>query len=59
LIYETASDNGIFSLGWLDDIIEILESEDYEYEIYSNINSNPGVEEVMEGLEFTTMKAVM
>jgi alcohol dehydrogenase len=43
------TDNGIISLGWLDEIVEILESGEYEYEIYSNINSNPRVEEVMEG----------
>lgn len=41
------TDNGIISLRWLDEIVEILESG--EYEIYSNINSNPRVEEVMEG----------
>jgi PAS domain S-box-containing protein len=43
------TDNGIISSGWLDDIVEILEYGCFEYEIYSNINSNPCVEEVMEG----------
>ena len=43
------TDNGIISSGLLDEIIEILESGYYEYEIYSNITSNPRVEEVMEG----------
>jgi alcohol dehydrogenase len=43
------TDPGIVSSGWLDEIIGALESEDYEYEIYSNIKSNPRTEEVMEG----------
>jgi alcohol dehydrogenase class IV len=43
------TDPGIVSSGWLDEIIGTLESEDYEYEIYSNIKSNPRTEEVMEG----------
>ena len=43
------TDPGIVSSGWLDEIIRALESEDYEYEIYSNIKSNPRTEEVMEG----------
>lgn len=43
------TDNGIISSGWLDEIVEILESGCYDYEIYSNINSNPRVEDVMEG----------
>ena len=43
------TDPGIVSSGWLDEIIGALESEDYEYEIYSNIKSNPRSEEVMEG----------
>ena len=43
------TDKGIISSGWLDDIVEILEYGCFEYEIYSNINSNPCVEEVMEG----------
>ena len=43
------TDPGIVSSGWLDEIIGALKSEDYEYEIYSNIKSNPRTEEVMEG----------
>ena len=43
------TDPGIVSSGWLDEIIGALEFEDYEYEIYSNIKSNPRTEEVMEG----------
>jgi alcohol dehydrogenase class IV len=43
------TDPGIVSSGWLDEIIGTLEFEDYEYEIYSNIKSNPRTEEVMEG----------
>ncbi|MBZ2166196.1 alcohol dehydrogenase-like regulatory protein ErcA [Methanobacterium spitsbergense] len=43
------TDQGIVSSGWLDEIIGALESEDYEYETYSNIKSNPRTEEVMEG----------
>ncbi len=45
------TDNGIISSGWLDEIVEILESEYYDYEIYSNVNSNPRVEDVMEGAQ--------
>jgi alcohol dehydrogenase len=43
------TDPGIVSSGWLDEIIGALESGDYEYELYSNIKSNPRTEEVMEG----------
>jgi alcohol dehydrogenase len=43
------TDPGIVSSGWLDEIIGALESEGYDYEIYSNIKSNPRTEEVMDG----------
>jgi len=43
------TDPGIVSSGWLDEIIGALKSGDYEYELYSNIKSNPRTEEVMEG----------
>ncbi len=43
------TDPGIISSGWLDEIIGALESENYDYQLYSNIKSNPRTEEVMEG----------
>jgi len=43
------TDPGIVSSGWLDEIIGALKSGDYEYELYSNIKSNPRTEVVMEG----------
>jgi alcohol dehydrogenase len=43
------TDQGIISSGWLDEIIGALEFEGYDYKIYSNIESNPRTEEVMNG----------
>ncbi len=43
------TDEGIISSGWVDETVGALESEGYDYEIYSNIKSNPRAEEVMEG----------
>ena len=43
------TDDGIISSGWVEETVGALESEGYDYEIYSNIKSNPRAEEVMEG----------
>lgn len=48
------TDKGVISSGWLDDVTGILESDGYNYEIYSNIKSNPRTEEVMSGAELYT-----
>lgn len=43
------SDEGLRSSGWLDETIEALKSEGYDYVIYSNVKSNPPSEQVMDG----------
>jgi len=43
------SDKGLMSSGWLDETIETLKSEGYEYVTYSDVKSNPPSEQVMEG----------
>ncbi len=43
------TDRGVSSSGWLEEIVGVLESEGYAYEIYANVKANPGAEEVMEG----------
>jgi len=43
------TDNGIISSGWLDDVVEVLESENYSYEIFSKVEPNPRIEDVMDG----------
>jgi alcohol dehydrogenase class IV len=43
------TDPGIISSGWLNDIVKALESENYDYEVYSNIKPNPKTDDVMEG----------
>jgi alcohol dehydrogenase len=45
------TDKGIISSGWLDDVVGILQSEGYNYEIYSKIKQNPSTENVMKGAE--------
>ncbi len=43
------SDRGIISSGWLDDVVEVLDSDNYDYEIFSDIKSNPRTDSVMDG----------
>jgi alcohol dehydrogenase len=43
------TDDGIISSGWVQETVDALEYEGYEFEIYSNIKSNPRADEVMEG----------
>lgn len=43
------TDNGIISSGWLDEVIDVLESDNFNYEIYSKIKPNPSTEDVMAG----------
>jgi len=43
------SDPGIIAAGWLDGILKILEGEELQFEIYSNISPNPKEKEVIEG----------
>jgi len=45
------TDKGVISSGWLDDVTGVLESDGYNYEIYSKIKSNPRTDEVMSGAE--------
>ena len=45
------TDKGVISSGWLDEVIDVLESDCYDYEIYSKIKSNPRTNEVMAGAE--------
>lgn len=43
------TDKGIISSGWLDDVMGVLESENYSYEIFSKIKPNPRIDDVMDG----------
>lgn len=45
------TDKGVESSGWLDDVTDVLESDDYNYEVYSEIKPNPRTDEVMAGAE--------
>lgn len=45
------TDKGVMSSGWLDDVMGVLESDGYNYEIYSKIKPNPRTDDVMAGAE--------
>ena len=45
------TDSGIISSGWLDEIVGVLESDCYNYEIYSQIKPNPSTDDVMKGTD--------
>lgn len=45
------TDPGIVKVGLVDEISEILNNENLEYEIYDNVTPNPRDQEVMEGAE--------
>ncbi len=45
------TDSGIISSGWLDEIVGVLESDCYNYEIYSKIKPNPSTDDVMKGAD--------
>lgn len=45
------TDKGVISSGWLDEVMDVLESDCYDYEIYSKIKANPRTNEVMAGAE--------
>ncbi len=45
------TDPGVTASGWTNDIIQVLDDEKLEYEIYSDVKPNPCVEEVMKGAE--------
>ena len=45
------TDPGVMASGWLDDVTDSLEGVGLQYSIYSNVNPNPRVEDVMEGAE--------
>jgi alcohol dehydrogenase len=43
------TDKGVMSSGWLEEILHILESDSYDYEIFSKLNSNPRTTDVANG----------
>lgn len=43
------TDPGVLKAGWVTDIVNVLESDGYDFEIYSNIKSNPTSYDVMNG----------
>ena len=43
------TDKGVMSSGWLEEILHILESDSYDYEIFSKLNSNPRTIDVANG----------
>lgn len=45
------SDPGIKKTGMVDELCGILNNKDLEYEIFSNVTSNPRDKEVMEGVQ--------
>ena len=45
------SDPGIITMGWLDEILHVLESEGLPYEIYKDVTLNSKEEDVIKGAE--------
>lgn len=45
------TDSGIISSGWVDEVVGVLESKSYNYEIYSKIKPNPSTDDVMKGAD--------
>jgi alcohol dehydrogenase class IV len=51
-----ATDTGVIAAGWTQKVIESLETEDINYEIFSDISPNPRSAQVMKGSELFRQK---
>jgi alcohol dehydrogenase len=46
------TDNGVLNMGLVGPVLDVFKVEGIDYEIYSDIKSNPTAQQVMEGAEF-------